>query len=180
MAAVSDLEAAQFQATGVLLKPAFFSTEETMAMRRSVDVLRDRGLMGNILVDAATENLQMAWLSHHSRLWQVLPWEPRVTEAVSRLLGAAVEVHYDQLFFKPALTGAGTAFHDDNAYFRIRDPLKGLGMCALDHPAALLPSSPPPADTPLGTQGSRWTTPPSRMARCTLHRGDLISPNLCT
>jgi hypothetical protein len=65
---------------------------------------------------AAAQNLQMAWLSQHSMLWQCLPWEPRVVAAVDRLLGAAgdiegVEVHYDQSFLKPARVGAGTAWH---------------------------------------------------------------------
>ena len=46
---------------------------------------------------------------------------------------AGVEVQYDQLFRKPGRTGAGTSFHTDNAYFKLRDPLKGVGMwIALD------------------------------------------------
>jgi hypothetical protein len=39
-----------------------------------------------------------------------------------------VDIHLDQMFLKPPGTGAGTAYHQDNGYFRIRDPLKGLGM----------------------------------------------------
>ena len=50
---VSDAEAAQFRATGVLLKPAFFTREEAIAMRRSVDELRRRGLMANLQVSSA-------------------------------------------------------------------------------------------------------------------------------
>ena len=135
MAAImSAADVAQFRSTGFVLKPQFFSTAEAAAMRRTVDELQQRGLMASILLDPAMENLQMAWLSLHSRLFQVLPWEPRVIEAVDALLCAAgVEVQYDQLFRKPGRTGAGTSFHTDNAYFKLRDPLKGVGMwIALD------------------------------------------------
>ena len=132
-AAVSDAEAARFRATGVLHKPRFFTGEEAAAMRRCVETLQRRGLMGNILRDAQTENLQMAWLSHHSRLFQVLPWEGRVAAALRRLLpsddvDAGVEVHYDQLFLKPAVTGAGTAWHADQAYFKLRRPERGVAL----------------------------------------------------
>jgi len=133
----ADVEA--FRTSGVLVMPNFFTAEEAAAMRRSVADLRDRGLMSNLMVDApagepAAENLQMAWLSKHSMLWQCLPWEPRVVAAAERLLGASrsgvggCEVHYDQSFLKPPSVGAGTSWHTDNGYFRIQDPLKGVGM----------------------------------------------------
>eukprot|EP01045_Picozoa_sp_COSAG04_P045018 COSAG04_NODE_15566_length_528_cov_0.512821_1_plen_59_part_01 len=51
-AAVSDAEAARFRATGVLHKPRFFTGAEADAMRRCVETLQRRGLMGNILRDA--------------------------------------------------------------------------------------------------------------------------------
>lgn len=180
-AAVSDAEAAQFRATGVLLKPAFFTGDEAAALRRAVDELRGRGLMGNILVDGATENLQMSWMSEHSRLCQVLPWEPRVLQAVSRLLAPAdrLEVQYDQVFHKPAKTGAGTAFHNDNAYFKIRDPLRGVGMCesrAINHP---LPGRVASLTASLG-QGSRWTTARWQTARCMSPLGGRTRPRLPT
>ena len=156
-AAVSDAEAARFRATGVLHKPRFFTGEEAAAMRRCVETLQRRGLMGNILRDAQTENLQMAWLSHHSRLFQVLPWEGRVAAALRRLLpsddvDAGVEVHYDQLFLKPALTGAGTAWHADQAYFKLRRPERGLDP------------------------GSSCTTAPSPTELCTPRPGGRASP----
>ena len=64
-------------------------------------------------------------------MWQVLPWEGRVVSAVSRLLGSAgqgIEVQYDQLFFQPSRVGEGTAFHTDNAYFKLKDPRAGVAM----------------------------------------------------
>ena len=130
MAAVTDAEAAQFRETGVLLKPNFFSTEEARAMKAAVEELRSAGHMTDIHFNDQHENLQMPWMSHHQRLFQLLPWEARTVEAVERLLEAeqGIEVHYDQLFYKPALTGSGTSWHTDNGYFQIRDPLKGLGM----------------------------------------------------
>jgi phytanoyl-CoA hydroxylase len=147
VADVSAADVAAFRRSGVLVMPHFFSPGEAAAMRASVAVLRDERRLFSDLVNPqrAGQNLQMAWLSQHSMLWQCLPWEPRVVAAVERLLlsggpittcksadgvddDIGVEVHYDQCFHKPARVGAGTAWHTDNGYFRIHDPLKGVGM----------------------------------------------------
>ena len=139
-AAVSAQEVATFRSTGTLLKPSFFTADEAAAMRQSVEDLRRRKLLANLQVDGATQNLHMHWPSQHHLLWQVLPWEGRVQSAVGRLLGAeaGVEVQYDQIFYKPAVTGEGTPFHTDNAYFRIQDPLRGVAMwIALQDSAAI-------------------------------------------
>ena len=141
-AKISPAEAAQFRAQGVVVKPNFFSAEEAAAMRFTVQRFLTDGLTADIQRDNF-QNLQMAWLSAHSRLFACLPWEPRVSSAAVALLArdgdssaassTNVEVHYDQLFYKPARTGAGTAWHTDNGYFRIADPLRGVGMwVALD------------------------------------------------
>ena len=141
-AKISPAEAAQFRAQGVVVKPNFFSAEEAAAMRFTVQRFLADGLTADIQRDNF-QNLQMAWLSAHSRLFACLPWEPRVSSAAVALLArdgdssaassTNVEVHYDQLFYKPARTGAGTAWHTDNGYFRIADPLRGVGMwIALD------------------------------------------------
>ena len=129
-ATVSAQEVATFRSAGTLLKPSFFTPDEAAAMRQSVEVLRRRKLLANLQVDGTTQNLHMHWPSHHHLMWQVLPWERRVRSAVDRLLGAeaGVEVQYDQIFYKPAVTGEGTPFHTDNAYFRIQDPLRGVAM----------------------------------------------------
>lgn len=139
---ISPAEAAQFRAHGVVVKPNFFSADEAAAMRFTVRRFLADGMTTDIQRDDF-ENLQMAWLSAHSRLFACLPWEPRVSSAVGTLLAkdggssaaasTNVEVHYDQLFYKPARTGAGTTWHTDNGYFRIADPLRGVGMwIALD------------------------------------------------
>ena len=143
-ATISPAEVAQFRAHGVVVKPHFFSADEAAAMRLTVQHFLANGLLANVQKDGS-HNLQMAWLSAHSRLFACLPWEPRVASAAISLLtkdsdspsnasaGANIEVHYDQLFYKPALTGAGTSWHTDNGYFRIDDPLCGVGMwIALD------------------------------------------------
>ena len=40
-----------------------------------------------------------------------------------------------QMFLKPAHVGLGTAYHQDNGYFGISDPLKGTGMWIAVDPA---------------------------------------------
>jgi ectoine hydroxylase-related dioxygenase (phytanoyl-CoA dioxygenase family) len=151
-ATITAAEVAQFHSTGVVIKRGFFSAEEAAAMRATVQRFLRDGLMADIQRDDA-QNLQMAWLSAHSHLFACLPWEPRVAAAAAALLaqptqpGAEatrqgadstnVEVHYDQLFYKPARVGAGTSWHTDNGYFRIADPLRGVGMwIALDDSSA--------------------------------------------
>ena len=73
-ASVGECDVRRFRAVGWVAKEAFFSSEEAAAMRAAVEELRHRDLMANILVDGATQNLQMAWLSLHLRLFQLLPW----------------------------------------------------------------------------------------------------------
>jgi len=46
--------------------------------------------------------------------------------AVSELIGDPYLLRLDQIFVKPARNGLGTSWHQDNAYFNIENPLKGL------------------------------------------------------
>ena len=41
----------------------------------------------------------------------------------------------DHIFLKPAHTGIGTDWHQDNAYFKISDPTKGTAMWIALHDA---------------------------------------------
>ena len=72
MAAVTDAEAAEFRETGVLLKPRFFSAEEARAMKAAVEELRSAGHMTDIHFNDEHVNLQMPWMSHHQRLFQLI------------------------------------------------------------------------------------------------------------
>ncbi len=60
---------------------------------------------------------------------------PKVAGAVSRLIGDPFLLILDQLFLKPSHVGTGTHWHQDNAYFKIDDPLKGTAMWVAVHDA---------------------------------------------
>jgi ectoine hydroxylase-related dioxygenase (phytanoyl-CoA dioxygenase family) len=45
--------------------------------------------------------------------------------------------YLDQIFLKPGKSGAGTQWHTDNAYFKISDPTKGVGMWIALHDATI-------------------------------------------
>ncbi len=53
------------------------------------------------------------------------------------LLGDPLILHLDQVFLKPGRTGMGTNWHQDNAYFKIRDPLMGTAMWIAVHDATV-------------------------------------------
>lgn len=53
------------------------------------------------------------------------------------LIGTPFVRQLDQIFLKPARTGAGTDWHTDNAYFKISDPTKATGMWIALHDATL-------------------------------------------
>jgi ectoine hydroxylase-related dioxygenase (phytanoyl-CoA dioxygenase family) len=72
-----------------------------------------------------------------SPLFRALPYDDRVIETVSRLIGTPFVLHLDQVFLKPAGHGAGTNWHTDNAYFQIADPLKGTAMWIAVHDATV-------------------------------------------
>jgi ectoine hydroxylase-related dioxygenase (phytanoyl-CoA dioxygenase family) len=64
-----------------------------------------------------------------------MPFAPKVAEAVSQLIGDPVLLHLDQVFLKPGRHGAGTNWHQDNAYFQIPDPLRGTALWTAVHDA---------------------------------------------
>jgi ectoine hydroxylase-related dioxygenase (phytanoyl-CoA dioxygenase family) len=76
-------------------------------------------------------------MSPHSDLFRALPFAPKVVEAVRELIGDPVVLHLDQVFLKPAKHGAGTNWHQDNAYFQLADPLKGTAVWTAVHDATL-------------------------------------------
>jgi len=57
--------------------------------------------------------------------------------AVSELIGDPVMLRLDQVFLKPGGDGAGTSWHQDNAYFKVKDPMKGVAMWIAVHDATI-------------------------------------------
>ncbi len=124
-----------FRAEGYLLVPHFFDADEVEALRSEVARFRREGRLRNVATEGdgqtpTTEqvNLQLVPLAPHSMLFRALPFCEKVLRSASQLLGDPVVKILDQLFLKPARQGLPTNWHADNAYFRIRDPLKGAAM----------------------------------------------------
>jgi len=109
-----------------------------------VERLKRDGLLSNVATagDGKTQsqikaNLQLCPMSPHSELFRALPFAPKVQAAIAQLIGDPVVLHLDQVFLKPARHGAGTNWHQDNAYFKIPDPLKGTALWTAVHDATV-------------------------------------------
>ena len=140
--ALSVEEIQPFSKLGYVAVPDFFTELETRALQADVRRLRSAGLFRNVATagDGATEandeeNLQIVPLNPHSDLIRALAFHPKVIRHVSSLIGDRFVLHHDQIFLKPAGTGSGTNWHQDNAYFKINDPLKGTAIWIAVHDA---------------------------------------------
>jgi len=134
----------QFRTHGYVAVPAFFDAQETAAIRAEVERLQREGLLRNVATDGdgtttsqTKRNLQLCPMFDKSALFRALPFASKVTEAVSQLLGDTVVLRLDQVFLKPAHDGAGTNWHQDNAYFQISNPLLGTAMWIAVHNATV-------------------------------------------
>jgi len=132
---LSPSQIENFKTHGYTIVPDFFSAEEIAALRRDLARLRAEGKLRNVRppVEGADPekvkaNLQLVPIAPHSALIRALPFAPKVTEAVQALIGENLILHLDQTFVKPGLRGTGTNWHQDNAYFRIADPMQGTAM----------------------------------------------------
>ncbi|MCC6442766.1 MAG: phytanoyl-CoA dioxygenase family protein [Armatimonadetes bacterium] len=141
MALTSD-QRQHFLEYGYVAVPSFFDRRETEAMQTEVARLHREGLLRNVATDGdgktsstTQRNLQICPMYRQSGLFRALPFVPKVMEAVSGLIGDPVVLHLDQAFLKPGGDGMGTHWHQDNAYFKIEDPLKGTAMWIAVHDA---------------------------------------------
>jgi phytanoyl-CoA hydroxylase len=133
-----------FREHGYVAVPTFFDARETAAIRAEVERLQREGYLRNVATDGdgkttsqTTHNLQLCPMYRQSPLFRALPFAEKVVGAVRDLLGDPLILHLDQVFLKPGGTGMGTNWHQDNAYFGIRDPLMGTAMWIAVHDATL-------------------------------------------
>ncbi len=133
-----------FQTEGWLALPDFWTEREIQAMRAELERLVGIGKLRNIATDgdgtthSQTQfNLQLCPMSPHSDFFRAMPFAPKVAEAVGQLIGEPVVFHLDQVFLKPGRHGSGTNWHQDDAYFKIEDPLKGTALWTAVHDATL-------------------------------------------
>ena len=134
----------QFREQGYLAVPDFWNEQEVAAMQAEMERLKRDGLLRNVATDgdgkthsSVKANLQLCPMYNRSDFFRAMPFAPKVVEAVRQLIGDPVLLHLDQVFLKPGRHGAGTNWHQDNAYFKISDPLKGTAMWTAVHDATI-------------------------------------------
>jgi phytanoyl-CoA hydroxylase len=135
---------AQYRDEGFTTVPDFFGAEEVAAMQGELQRLKERGLLNNVATDGdgktvstKAANLQICPLATKSPFFRALGFADKVVEAVGQLIGDPIVWRLDQIFLKPARHGAGTSWHQDNAYFRIKDRRQGVGMWTAIHAATV-------------------------------------------
>lgn len=133
---------AQFQKEGFFVQPHFFSADEVAVLQAEILRLKTEGLLRNVSTegDGVTpsgrkKNLQLCPTFPHSPRFKALPFDGKVVVAISELIGDPVRLRLDQVFLKPGGDGAGTSWHQDNAYFKVKDPMKGVAMWIAVHDA---------------------------------------------
>jgi ectoine hydroxylase-related dioxygenase (phytanoyl-CoA dioxygenase family) len=141
-AVLSEAQVEQFQREGYVIIPDFFDEREVAAMRAELERFKREGLGRNVATEGDGQthsrtkiNYQIIPLNTKSTLFRALPFNERVIDAVTQLLGAPVSRILEQIFLKPGRHGAGTKWHTDNAYFKVDDPTKGTGMWIALHDA---------------------------------------------
>jgi phytanoyl-CoA hydroxylase len=134
----------QFKTDGMTLVPDFWSARDIAGMRAELERLQQAGMLRNVRTEGdgkthstQSHNLQICPIWHKSSLFRAAAFVPAVVDAVSRLIGEPAIEHLDQIFLKPAQTGAPTNWHQDNAYFKIADPMMGVGMWTALHDATV-------------------------------------------
>lgn len=132
----------QYRIDGYTTAPTFFNEAEVAAMRAELQRFKDEGLLRNVATDGDGKkvssnnfNLQVCPLAPKSELFRSLGFADKVVEAISQLIGDPIVWQLDQIFLKPGLHGAGTSWHQDNAYFRIQNRRQGVGMWTAVHAA---------------------------------------------
>jgi ectoine hydroxylase-related dioxygenase (phytanoyl-CoA dioxygenase family) len=138
----ADDQIRQFHELGYVTVPDFWNATEVAAIQAELERLKRDGFLRNVATsgDGKTtsqekENLQLCPMYPKSDFFRAMPFAPKVAATVSELIGDPVILHLDQVFLKPAHHGAGTNWHQDNAYFKIADPLKGTAMWTAVHDA---------------------------------------------
>jgi ectoine hydroxylase-related dioxygenase (phytanoyl-CoA dioxygenase family) len=140
----TDAQVQQFREQGYVAVPDFWGVREVAAMQAELERLKQVGLLRNVATDGdgkthsrVKENLQLCPMYNKSEFFRAMPFAPKVAESVRQLIGDPVLLHLDQVFLKPGRHGAGTNWHQDNAYFKISDPLKGTALWTAVHEATI-------------------------------------------
>ena len=134
----------QYRNDGYTTVPDFFNQEEVTAMQAELQRFKDAGMLRNVARagDGQTPtdssfNLQICPIAPKSELFRSLGFSDKVVGAIGQLIGDPIVWQLDQIFLKPGKHGKGTSWHQDNAYFRIKDRRQGVGMWTAVHAATV-------------------------------------------
>ena len=141
---LSSDQIASFKSHGYVVAPGFFSPTEARAMQLEIERFKRTGLVRNVSTDGdgktmsqTKRNLQLCPMFDKSDLFKALPFDARVVAAITSLIGSPARLHLDQVFLKPGGDGAGTNWHQDNAYFHLANPMQGTAMWIAVHDATI-------------------------------------------
>lgn len=134
----------QYRIDGYTTVPDFFNQNEVAAMQAELQRLKQNGLLRNVARDgdgktetATAMNLQICPLAPKSEFFRSLGFAEKVIDTIRQLIGDPIVWQLDQIFLKPARHGTGTSWHQDNAYFKIKDRRQGVGMWTAIHAATV-------------------------------------------
>ena len=141
---LTQQQLSDFRTNGYVAVQGFFTPDEARAMQLEIERFKRTGLVRNVATEGdgkttstAKRNLQLCPMYDKSDLFKALPFDPRVVKAIGQLIGEPVRMHLDQVFLKPAGDGAGTNWHQDNAYFKLNNPMQGTAMWIAVHDATV-------------------------------------------
>jgi len=141
---LTDDQRRHYDADGYFAIHEFFDAREVAAMVAELERFKRDGLGRNVATDGdgATHsrtrvNYQIIPLNDKSTLFRALPYHPKVVSVIRQCIGDPFVRYLDQIFLKPGGSGVGTQWHTDNAYFKIEDPTKGIGMWVALHDATI-------------------------------------------
>lgn len=137
-------QSANYARDGYFAVPDFFSKREVAAMVAELERFKREGLGRNVATDGDGQthsrtkiNFQIIPLNDKSMLFRALPYHPKVVATIGQCIGEPFVRYLDQIFLKPGQSGAGTQWHVDNAYFKVSDVTKGIGMWVALHDATI-------------------------------------------
>ena len=145
---LSKAQLLRFRNDGCIWFEGFFTPREARALRFELERIYDVELKHGTGINCAVQengtkrdnygerqNLQVIPLNNRSDLHKALVFNAKVLSVVEQLIGDDFMLELDQAFWKPPKVGIGTNWHQDNAYFKIADPLRGTAMWIAIHDA---------------------------------------------
>jgi ectoine hydroxylase-related dioxygenase (phytanoyl-CoA dioxygenase family) len=144
LTSLMPVQVEHFKTHGYVAVRDFWDAREVAAMQAELERLKEEGLLRNVATDGdgkthskAIVNLQLCPMYNKSDFFRAMPFAPKVIASLSQLIGDPFLLHLDQVFLKPGRHGSGTNWHQDNAYFKISDPMKGAALWTAVHDATI-------------------------------------------